>query len=318
MVLNKNLLAVALTSSLLVVAGCSSGDDPNTGSERTGQAIDGYLTNAKVCLDVNLNSKCDDSEPNGQTRTKGQFTIAHSSQFANVPALVRPIEGKTVDTDTPNETISELTLTAPASAKVVTPLTTLVQSDAEDRLASDDSVSVTDAVAAAKKAVQNELGAGSEGIDVLNDDYVAAQQDEDSAKATAARKVSATARSVNEILNRARGKVDGKVGDNVKTNLGDKADAAINKVAITKVRSKLSNISSQVNNDVDSGKDVDQLVSDVSDANEVADSELNNVVNEVTQAKDQLEKVEDKLIPDDTDDTDDTDDPTGATGGSGS
>ncbi|XOZ33312.1 hypothetical protein ACMDCT_14045 [Halomonadaceae bacterium KBTZ08] len=314
MVLNKNLLAVALTSSFLVVAGCSSSDDDDNNTlKRTGQAIDGYLTNAAVCLDANLNSKCDDSEPDAKTGEKGKFTVSHPSQFANAPTLARAIKDETVDSDAPDTPVAEgFDLVAPPSAKVVTPLTTLVQADAEEQLASNDSLSRDNAVASAKQNLQNALGTGSEGVDVLNDDYVAAQQDDDSAKATAAKKVAATARSVNNILRDTRKKVDEKVDENTEANLGDKADAAISRVAINKVRNKLSGISTQVNNEVDAGGDdvnLDTVVSNVTQnpANSVDDSELTNVTNEVTQAKSQLENVEDRF---------DEDDGTGAVGGS--
>ena len=44
--------------------------------ELSGQVIDGYLTNAKVCADLNRNFKCDENEPLSVTDSKGKFMIS--------------------------------------------------------------------------------------------------------------------------------------------------------------------------------------------------------------------------------------------------
>ncbi|PAV24493.1 hypothetical protein CF392_15975 [Tamilnaduibacter salinus] len=155
--LNNRFLKAAMASSFLFVVGCSSSSDSNTVT-RTGQAIDGYLLNAEACVDVNFNSRCDDSEPKSTTSSasadKGRFEIRGiQPEFRNAPTLVRARPNQTFDTDTPESALKDpYDLRAPASAKVVTPLTTLVQQRAEDLIASGSTVD--DAVGAAKQQIQ--------------------------------------------------------------------------------------------------------------------------------------------------------------------
>ncbi len=71
----------------ITITGCGGGGhshhDSNEGNaegenaiELSGQVIDGYLVNAKVCTDLNRNFKCDENEPVSVTDDKGQFKIS--------------------------------------------------------------------------------------------------------------------------------------------------------------------------------------------------------------------------------------------------
>ncbi|PAV24494.1 hypothetical protein CF392_15980 [Tamilnaduibacter salinus] len=89
-------------------------------------------------------------------------------------------------------------------------------------------------------------------------------------------------------------------------------------VAIEKVQSKLAQISQSVGSAIDNDPDVDlvQLADNTAQDpnNLVDDSELNNVINEVTQEVSKLETVE-QVVEDSAQDEDATG-ATGATGGS--
>lgn len=66
----------------IAITGCgghsskgSNNSEAENAIELSGQVIDGYLVNAKVCTDLNRNFKCDENEPASVTDNKGQFKI---------------------------------------------------------------------------------------------------------------------------------------------------------------------------------------------------------------------------------------------------
>lgn len=130
----KKIIAVAIATQL---AACGGGDDSDsdvgTTASISGKAADGYLTDAKACLDSNLNKLCDANEPSAMTGSAGEFTIqAEQSAIDTAPILIEAIAGKTVDLDDPNNTISDnYTLSAPAKSLFVSPISTLVQNEIE-------------------------------------------------------------------------------------------------------------------------------------------------------------------------------------------
>ena len=88
---NKTLLALAIP---LAMAGCldsggsSSSSDGGIGGGSTGadpisfsgRVADGYLNGATVCLDINENKKCDESDPSATSVAGGAFTITDATQ----------------------------------------------------------------------------------------------------------------------------------------------------------------------------------------------------------------------------------------------
>jgi len=172
----KKALVVALSSTLL--HGCFSldfgdddDDDPITPPEETtsfsGKVADGYLTGAKVCLDLNSNKVCDPSEPSTISTAGGEFSLdsVTEAQLASAPLLVEIIVGETVDEDKPDTPIEKkYTLTAPAGYEFISPLTTMVQSEIEEN-------DVTPEEAAG--SVQAKLGTTLD----LEADYVAGSED---------------------------------------------------------------------------------------------------------------------------------------------
>ncbi len=163
----KSLISIGIIAAL---AGClDSGSDEteDEGADRisfTGLVADGYLASARVCLDINENKECDDTDPQTTSTAGGAFEItdatqAQRDQFA---LLVEVVVGATIDEDNEGVALTKpLTLTAPAGFSFVSPLSTMVQNEVEGGATA----------AEAEAAVQAKLGTTIS----LNEDYVAGQ-----------------------------------------------------------------------------------------------------------------------------------------------
>jgi hypothetical protein len=112
-------LTPAAAAALLLVA-CGSGSNtsaPIALNPSSGVAVDGYLSFAKITCDTNENGAVDTGEPSVYTLASGQFTFADGCTHGLLAS-----GGKNADTGLLFVGI----LRAPAGAKVVTPLTTLM------------------------------------------------------------------------------------------------------------------------------------------------------------------------------------------------
>ena len=165
----QSIISLFVIASLSACGGSSSSDDgvtptptPTPSVSLQGKAADGYLSNAKVCLDLNANKMCDDDEPSAITGAGGEFTLTGVTQAqidAN-PLLVEVIAGETIDEDAPGVVLTQgYTLSAPAGYTFVSPLTTMVQNEV------DSGSSVADA----ETSVQGKLGTTLS----LDEDYIA-------------------------------------------------------------------------------------------------------------------------------------------------
>lgn len=121
------LLAGIAIATLTACGGGGSGAS-STPASISGAVMDGYLTGATICLDINANLLCDIGEPTATSQAKGAWNF-------NIPAgtdtsklhIIAVINANTIDTDTGTVPQQGYTLLAPATAAtVVTPLTTLV------------------------------------------------------------------------------------------------------------------------------------------------------------------------------------------------
>ena len=145
---NKIVLALGLTTSLGLV-GCfdssSSSESSSSASSYSVTAIDGYLQNAQVWLDLNSNFMLDAGEPTAITGAGGQATLDVSGipNPESYPVVVRAIKGETIDEDTGTEVVSDYVMSAPAGQQDVTPLSTLVHVilERDDTLTEDEAVS---------------------------------------------------------------------------------------------------------------------------------------------------------------------------------
>ncbi|MEJ2765071.1 hypothetical protein VV869_14015 [Photobacterium sp. MCCC 1A19761] len=134
----KTSFALTMIASALLV-GCNSSDsDPklSTATEKeaataefSGVALDGYLKNAQVCIDMNHNLSCDTGDSQiVTTDAQGRYTLAYDGiDLSKYHVLVEALANQTVDMDSPNAPIPDgFSLSAPAdAAAVVSPLTTL-------------------------------------------------------------------------------------------------------------------------------------------------------------------------------------------------
>ena len=140
--MNKKVLMSTVVASLLFLSGCGDGggnssNDENTEQQTTtqqdntkeektttsGVAADGYLKGAKVCLDINNNGKCDNSEPTTTTDENGNFSLDYNSSVSDATLLV--MGGEDIERKIP----FNYTLKAPLDAKNITPFTTLIYAD---------------------------------------------------------------------------------------------------------------------------------------------------------------------------------------------
>ncbi len=117
----------------IFLCGCGGGGGSGGGSVNgvptfgvSGFAIDGYIGNALVFLDLNKNGNFDIGEPNTTSRSDGSFLLqATEIQIKNAPIVVQAIAGQSTDTDYPGVTIDKsYKLIAPPGSTVVTPLST--------------------------------------------------------------------------------------------------------------------------------------------------------------------------------------------------
>lgn len=182
---NKTLLALAIPLAMVGCGGSSGGsdndktstDDDTSGQPTTAETIsfsgrvaDGYLSNATVCIDINENKKCDDSDPSATSIAGGKFTIddATQAQRDKFPLLVEIKVGETIDEDNEGITLNKpLTLAAPAGYDFISPLSTMVQNNVEAGVSKED----------AEKIVQSKLDTKLD----LNTDYVAGKDSADNA-----------------------------------------------------------------------------------------------------------------------------------------
>ena len=132
MKMNKKVLSVVAASVLslgLIGCGGGGGSSSSNGSGSTGisgKAVDGYLRNANVCLDMNNNGICDAGEPFTTTDVNGAFSldvskVKNDANYTNATILVYG----GIDQDTGSNFTS--VLEAPKNPTVnVTPITTQV------------------------------------------------------------------------------------------------------------------------------------------------------------------------------------------------
>ena len=126
--------ALTLAMLALSLSACNSSNDGtnNTSSTITGKAADGYLKNAKVCLDANQNFKCDAGEVSAITAANGSYELNASADALNrYPLLLEATAGKTSDADlvtasNPNGLVADdFILYAPPRSSFISPFTSL-------------------------------------------------------------------------------------------------------------------------------------------------------------------------------------------------
>ena len=136
---------ITIVAALLSLSGCS--DRNHDLVEVSGTAIDSYLQGAVVCVDENKNKACDVGEPHSLTDVSGDFSLG---TFSSAPILIIAEPENTKKSTTKGQAGEPITkaffMTAPISAKAITPLTTLVQVGVEQGVYSSFSVGAADII----------------------------------------------------------------------------------------------------------------------------------------------------------------------------
>lgn len=103
--------------------------DDSDSQELTGRVADGYLVNAKICIDENLNGLCDGGEPTTFSTAGGHYTFNDlEEKHLELPLIAEVTAGQTVDEDNPTQAIeNDFRLTSQAAAEFISPITTIVQ-----------------------------------------------------------------------------------------------------------------------------------------------------------------------------------------------
>lgn len=183
---NNQLAALLLTIlSPFWLSGClpsDSGSESASDSEQekspvelepettiAGRAADGYLVNARVCLDVNSDGLCGAGEPETFTSTDGYFNFTVTNVNPDWTLLVEAIANETIDQDNGLPVPRAFTLAADAEhSAFVSPISTLVHQAA----ANESSGTKAERLATAKAKLQSLFNTQ---IDI-GEDYVAAKQ----------------------------------------------------------------------------------------------------------------------------------------------
>lgn len=175
----KSKVTTLLITFTVGLSGCGSSSSDTNNKQKTtdnlqtmqinGVVVDGYLQNATVCLDLNVNGKCDDGEPQAKTSADGKYTLTiDMNDHYNYPVVAEIVAGETVDQDNPGVEVSKsyrLTSTLDKPV-VISPLTTLIkgQVDKNASLSSSEAASL----------VSNELNITSDNSKLFSD-YVASE-----------------------------------------------------------------------------------------------------------------------------------------------
>ncbi|WP_318513384.1 thrombospondin type 3 repeat-containing protein [Photobacterium leiognathi] len=156
-------LIVAMGFAMVPLSGCGGGDsdgeisktkDPIPESAVTSdvysiKAVDGYLRNAEVWLDINGNSLHDKNEPFAISKDGGvaDLDVSGIDDPEQYSVMVKAIAGKTVDEDTVTETnkagvpiTKPFVLSAPAGESIISPLSTLVQINMNNQMTKEEAL----------------------------------------------------------------------------------------------------------------------------------------------------------------------------------
>lgn len=196
----KTSFQTSITAGSLVAAAvltaCGGGSDatapvapvaPVATASLSGVVADGYLSGVKVYLDLNNNATGDVGEPSATTDANGAYTLTGitAGDESKYP-IVAEVPATAVDQDTGVAVGKPFTLSAPAGASFVSPMTTLVQ----------EKVRAGNSLAQADASVVAALGITTVGVSAL-ENYVlkkgaAADQKNDYVRTHAAARTLAT------------------------------------------------------------------------------------------------------------------------------
>jgi len=163
--MKRTLLNIAtLTALTISLAGCGGGGGGSTPASSSstvtlktisGTAVDGYISGATVCLDINSNDSCDNNEPKAITNSNGVYTF-DTNTTGTYPIIVTGGVDTTTNKsfngilkDTIIITNDDETVTS-----TITPLTTIAHEIYQDKKISNPNYTPTDA----KNTLAQKLG----------------------------------------------------------------------------------------------------------------------------------------------------------------
>ncbi|OQX74262.1 MAG: hypothetical protein B6D59_02945 [Campylobacteraceae bacterium 4484_4] len=133
----KTVMISAALSAMLTGCGggaaAGDGNDDDAAVTVSGNAVDGYLRNAFVCLDINQNSECDTGEPYTKTEADGAYELDISGVSAEQRAVARLLVTGGVDVSSGEQFTGLLQAPLIPDTPVVniTPITTIVAAKTE-------------------------------------------------------------------------------------------------------------------------------------------------------------------------------------------
>ncbi len=117
---------LSLLVSAVILSGCGGSGGSDSDETITVKVVDGYLSNAEVCVDRNMNFICDAGEVlSKRTDANGEVKIQTSDQ--KYPLIARIIAGETSDSDHSGYVWQNAELLAGAGEVLLTPFSTLAQ-----------------------------------------------------------------------------------------------------------------------------------------------------------------------------------------------
>ena len=284
------LFLVAFMSIFL--AGCGGGGGSSsigteealvaTESELTGKVIDGYISGATVCLDLNNNYTCDPDEPSALSGAGGSYTFTYEGTIPEGIQILADIPIGAVDEDL-GVVDKPYSMLAPAAhPEVVTPLTTLVSQEIQSsagQLTPEE----------AEKSVKLMLNI-DESDSLLGNDFVANEDTDLQATATFVAEVLAVAKdaitknpATSELTSAQISKASVQTAKSITSDLiasGSSISLAIEDVAmeVTTV------VTGQINNIVAASKSGDgevvSLIQEIKEGNLIILSEGGNEIDE--------------------------------------
>ncbi|WP_297791900.1 hypothetical protein [uncultured Marinobacter sp.] len=303
---SRNLAATAILAPTLAIVGCSSSsssssDNGGDGSTE-GFAYDGYLNNAVVCIDENLNKACDFGEPTTTTGAGGRFTFDTLTDAQLQLPLVLQATANTTDEDDNASVDTNLKFLAPAGSKAVSGFSTIVQAKIEKALAGGSTASLEDLKASAAAELAGELGVS--GVDLTAFDPIAAKADESASED--AQTTAAKLHLVNQVLSQQIATLVPQASANANGDETAAFGALVNNLNAT-------NVKQAVDNDT-AGLALPELKEALADV----------IVSEVTPLVPTTEEIEEQAAIDEIvqeiiqEVVAEEEEPTGATGGTGS
>lgn len=133
------MVAVAGLICMAFIAGCGGGSDSSTSASVSGKVADGYLQNALVFLDRDLDYQLDDGEPSTRTDASGAYTLDVAAEdIGKFPIVAVAIAGETIDMDAPDQKLTQsYVLCTPAAgvsgtvSNFISPMSTLLREKLE-------------------------------------------------------------------------------------------------------------------------------------------------------------------------------------------